>query len=146
MVSRFPHSGTFGRVARLVVVAGVLVSMRGGPTPVAVAELVRPLAGGAQLHVLTNADEIEARYWPLGNTVDLTIERPGTPASPDFSASRIVAPAPWDPLVDAAIFDLNGVFHYLVGDVVVAGDGTQTRTLTVLLVTCLLYTSPSPRD
>ena len=135
MVSRLPHMGQFGRFARLIVISGMLSLMRGGPAPVAIAATARPLAGGPQLHVYASSDVIEAYNWPLGNTIDLTIERAGTPASPDFSASQIVAPAPWDPSKDVASFDLTGVFHYLVGDVVVAGDGIQTRTLTVTYVT-----------
>ena len=108
MVSRLPHMGQFGRFARLIVISGMLSLMRGGPAPVAIAATARPLAGGPQLHVYASSDVIEAYNWPLGNTIDLTIERAGTPASPDFSASQIVVPAPWDPSKDVAIFDLTG--------------------------------------
>lgn len=134
MVSRLSHTGQFGRFARLVVIAGILSFMRGGPVPAAVAQPVRPGAG-PQLHAFTSSDVIEAHGWPLGTSVDLAVERPGTPASPDFSASGFVAPYPWDPSENVATFDLNGLFHYLVGDVIVAGDGAQTRTLTVTQVT-----------
>ena len=134
MVSRLSHTGQFGRFARLVVIAGILSFMRGGPVPAAVAQPVRPGAG-PQLHAFTSSDVIEAHGWPLGTSVDLAVERPGTPASPDFSASGLVAPYPWDPSENVATFDLNGLFHYLVGDVIVAGDGAQTRTLTVTQVT-----------
>ncbi len=86
------------------------------------------------LHVFVTQDRIEAREWPLGHVVTLSIDNPGTPQSPDYTTSRTIAPAPWNPDESAAEFDLSGAFHYQTGDLITVGDGVVTKTHTVMNV------------
>ncbi|MBI5951555.1 MAG: BMP family ABC transporter substrate-binding protein [Chloroflexi bacterium] len=83
------------------------------------------------LQVFVTSDRIEAREWPLGNVVTLRINRPSTPQNPDYTTTRTVGLAPWDSNQYLAEFDLNGIFHYQVGDVVTVTDGTLSKTHTV---------------
>ncbi len=83
------------------------------------------------LQVFVTSDRIEAREWPLGNTVTLTINRPSTPQNPDYTATRTVGHAPWDPNQYLAEFDLNGIYHYQVGDLVTVADGPRIKSHTV---------------
>ena len=87
------------------------------------------------IEIFLRGYRIEARDWPLGNVVTLTIDRPGTTASPDFSTSLAIQPASWNPGENAAEFDLKSLFNYDVGDVITVSDGTLTKTTTLTNVT-----------
>jgi basic membrane lipoprotein Med (substrate-binding protein (PBP1-ABC) superfamily)/fibronectin type 3 domain-containing protein len=81
--------------------------------------------------VRANGDQVEAWEWPLGNTVTLEIDDPATPANPDYSDTRLIEPADWNPSQTYAWFDLNGIFDIQPGFLVRLDDGTTEKTLTV---------------
>ena len=87
------------------------------------------------LEVWVTQDRISANEWSLNHVLTLTIDRPGTPLTPDYTTTQTAEPADWNPNVIAAVFDLNGIFHYQVGDLITVSDGVITRTHTVLYVT-----------
>ncbi len=88
-------------------------------------------------NVRANEDRVEANEWPLGNTVALEINDPGTLKNPDYTDTQTVGLNPKDPNQTLAEFDLRNVFDIKSGFVVSMSDGTTTKThiVTSLAVT-----------
>lgn len=68
---------------------------------------------------------IYARGWLLDTMVTMTIDRPSTPQSPDYTTTT------WNSDITAAEFNLNGVFEFQSGDVITQSGGGLTKTLIV---------------
>ena len=81
---------------------------------------------------------VQAREWPAGTTLTLTIDDPNTGGDVDYTGTSVVGPAPWDSNDIVAHFDLAG-FDLQTGHIVTVTDGTTTRTMTPtnLVVTAL---------
>jgi protocatechuate 3,4-dioxygenase beta subunit len=78
-------------------------------------------------------DSVEGWQWPLGATVTITIDDPGTPGlNPDFTDQAEVFIPDWSP--GERRFDLNfhGRYDLKPGDLVTVSDGTTTKTHTAL--------------
>jgi len=84
-----------------------------------------------QFSVRANNDQVEAYEWPLGNTVTLEINDPATPDDPDYTETRLIGTADWDPSQTYAYYDLNGIFDIQPGFLVRMSDGETEKNLTV---------------
>jgi len=84
-------------------------------------------------------NQVHGYEWPLGVTVTLTIDDPGTPQSPDYTGSQTVSIASWDPRDTWVGFDLTGVLSLHAGQTVTMTDGVtiKTHTITPLAVTAV---------
>ncbi len=77
-------------------------------------------------------DRVNAYDWPLGETVTITIEDPSTPASPDYTNTALVGPAPWDHHQAAAVFELEGLFDFGPGMTIKVSGAGVTKELAVV--------------
>lgn len=84
------------------------------------------------LQVYLDKYRIEARSWPNGSLVTLTIDDPDTLQIPDYTSSGISGPASWNPSMTTVEFDLTDIYQYEIGDIITASDGTFTKTHTVV--------------
>lgn len=73
-------------------------------------------------------DDICGWQWPQGATVTLSVDTPGTPATPDYTASQTVPTHNWDVNSACLGFSLNGQFDIQAGDTVTLTDGVTVRT------------------
>ncbi len=90
-------------------------------------------------NVRANSDQVGAHEWPLGNTVTLEIDDPGTPLlNPDYTDTETIVVDPKDPNGTYAEFNLQSLFDIQPGFVVNMNDGITTKTHTV---TVLEFTS-----
>jgi phosphonate transport system substrate-binding protein len=80
-------------------------------------------------------DRIEGWEWELGAIVDIEIDDPGTPASPDHVDSVEVVQADWDPSQTTWDLQLRDIYDIKPGDVVTASDGNVTKVHTVTSLT-----------
>jgi hypothetical protein len=90
-----------------------------------------------RFNVRANEDQVGAHEWKLGDIVTLAINDPGTTKNPDYTDTRTIGLAPWDPSQTYAEFNLRGIFDIQPGFVVSLSDGTTTKThiVTSLAVT-----------
>jgi hypothetical protein len=72
---------------------------------------------------------VQAREWPAGTTLTLTIDDPAGGSDIDYTTTGVVGPAPWDPNDIVAHFDLGG-FDLQTGHIIMVTDGTTARTMT----------------
>ncbi|MCK5646700.1 MAG: tetratricopeptide repeat protein, partial [Anaerolineales bacterium] len=84
------------------------------------------------LAVYVNTDRVEGQSWPLGTGVTMTIDDPSNGPGVDYSETKTVGQAHWDPADTQVDFQLDGVFDVQPGHVVTLTDGVTTRTHTVL--------------
>jgi CSLREA domain-containing protein len=69
-------------------------------------------------------DAFELWEWPIGASVQLSIEDPGTPESPDFEDEYVVLPADWNPEESFLWIDIAGTYNVKAGDIVtITGAG-----------------------
>ncbi len=80
-------------------------------------------------------DRIEGWEWELGAIVDIEIDDPGTPESPDYSDTVEVVQADWDPNQTTLDLQLWDVYDIKPGDIITATDGTLTKAHTVTSLT-----------
>jgi len=80
---------------------------------------------------------VEGWEWPIGETVQLTIDDPITPTSPDYETEGVVEAAPWDGVTPWLWIDFSKEYHVKAGDLVkLAGDsGSTMHTVRALDVT-----------
>ena len=81
--------------------------------------------------VRANWDQVGAWEWPLGATLTLEIDDPGTPEEPDESFTQVVSLHPDDPSQTYAEFNVGESIDIQAGFEVSLSDGTTTKTLTV---------------
>lgn len=83
-----------------------------------------------RLTAFPESDAVEGWEWPLGAVVHLTIDDPGTVASPDFEQDGTMTLLPWDdrPFVH---IDFAGEYDLKLGDIVSLSDAVTARTHTV---------------
>ncbi len=86
-----------------------------------------------QLGIRPSEDRIEGWEWELGAMVDIAIDDPGTPESPDYSDTAEVVEADWDP--NQTRLDLWVDYDIKPGDIVTATDGSVTKVHTVTALT-----------
>ena len=53
----------------------------------------------------------------------------------DYTTTRTMGPAPWNPDEIAVEFNLGGIYHYQVGDLITVSDGAITKSLIVENIT-----------
>ncbi|MEW5986420.1 MAG: ABC transporter substrate-binding protein [Chloroflexota bacterium] len=73
-------------------------------------------------------EQVHANEWPLGATLTMTIDDPGTPEYPDYTDTAVVVVADWDPNQTFAYFDYRDRYTMQAGHVVELTDGTTTKT------------------
>lgn len=73
----------------------------------------------------TTAETVEGNDWPLGTTVQISIDDPGTSLNPDFQGSAIAEEDPYVPTRLGLYF--GGQYDLKPGDVVTASDGITTK-------------------
>jgi len=78
-----------------------------------------------------NSDQVEGWEWPLGATVNLTINDPETPGETDYTASATVGTPDWNPNQTWFNIELAEEYDLKAGDIVTATDGTTTKELVV---------------
>jgi len=80
---------------------------------------------------------VEGWEWPIGDTVQLTIDDPITPTSPVYETEGVVEAAPWDGVTPWLWIDFSKEYHVNAGDLVkLAGDsGSTMHTVRALDVT-----------
>lgn len=104
-----------------------------------------PTAAGAAMYIKANPskDTVHVYGRASGTNITLQINRPSNGPGVDYTASAIVAQAPWDPMNpddQVANFDLSGgVFDLQVGDIVKATVGSSTVTVTTVNLTSLRW-------
>ena len=81
--------------------------------------------------VRENIDQIEAWEWPLGATVTLEIDNPGSPDDPDYSMAQVIALCPWDSSRTYSEFNVGESIDIQAGFEVRMSDGITTKMLTV---------------
>lgn len=79
------------------------------------------------LIAFTAQDAVEAWSWPDGTSVQLSIDDPSTPVSPDFTAEGTVAPTTWGDPRTYYRFDFAGTFDLKPGHIVSVSDGVATK-------------------
>ncbi len=85
-------------------------------------------------------NQVHGYNWAEGVSVEMTIDDPGIPGSPDYTDTQESEVAPWDSSATWVPFDLNGTsFTLQAGQVVtLVGDGvTRIHTVTNLVVTAV---------
>ena len=94
--------------------------------------VVHAEARSPYIQAFPDRDYIEVYSWPLGTNAHLSIDDPGTPATPDYQQDALVVPQPWDPDTAWATFDFGGQYDLKAGDVVtLSADGLSSLTHTV---------------
>ena len=71
---------------------------------------------------------IEGWDWPLGESVHLAIDDPGTAKTPDFEQDATAVVTPWDPNTVWVQFNFAGVYEMAAGDVVTLASEATTKT------------------
>ena len=92
-----------------------------------------PEAANSFIIVQPNEDRVFGSAWPVGALLELEIDDPATPQSPDYTDSQIFFESDnW-----GNGFELSGLFDIQPGHLVTVSDGTTTRqhTVTHLAVT-----------
>jgi len=79
-----------------------------------------------RLIAFPEAENVFGYGWPVGSAVNLSIN-----ATPDYTQTATVGPAPWDPNDVMAFFDFGGSYDLKVGDVVTLSGSGMERTHTV---------------
>jgi hypothetical protein len=88
------------------------------------------------IEVNPESDRINGVSWDIGSTVSATVDDPATGIDPDWTASGVVIPAPWNPSEGHIEFVTSETgFDMLPGHVVNLADGTTTKTYTVAPLT-----------
>ncbi len=78
-----------------------------------------------------NHDNIEGWDWDEGVVVTLEIDDPATPENPDYTDTRTVGYADWNPEQTWFQFELWDAYDLKVGDFVTVTDGNITKELLV---------------
>jgi hypothetical protein len=73
------------------------------------------------------SEAVDGLDWPLGSVVHLTIDDPGTAASPDFEQDGTMGQRPGIPGTHVRI-DFEGEYDLKVGDLVTLTDGSTAQT------------------
>lgn len=73
-------------------------------------------------------EQVHAYQWPLGATLTMTIDDPGTPEYPDYTDTAVVVVADWDPNQTFATFDYRDLYTMQAGHVVEVTDGATVKT------------------
>jgi hypothetical protein len=80
-------------------------------------------------------DEVHGYEWPLGESVTLTIDDPGTPAVPDYEDTQTVVVADWDPEQTFVGFSYQEILEATEGFIVTMTDGATFKEHTVTSLT-----------
>jgi hypothetical protein len=78
------------------------------------------------IHARPIEEAVEGEEWPLGATVNLTIDNPATQTNPDYTASTTVVVADWDPKQTYFRINLNN-YDLKIGDILTVTDGNVTK-------------------
>ena len=122
------------KVFRFIVILAFMLGMFGVPNTNAVAQQnLNPFIG-----VNINGyhpDWVDGLDWTIGELVDITIDDPGTPGSPDahIAETEVVA-CEFNPTNGCFRANFNGLYHIKVGDLVTVSQGVITKTHEVLAV------------
>lgn len=76
-------------------------------------------------------NHVRSYGWQVGTSVNLSVDDPNIPGSPDYTDTKIVTTASWDPSQTDVIFELGEAFTLEPGMVVTLTDGINTKSHTV---------------
>lgn len=88
---------------------------------------------GEHLQVKTNFEMDNIQAWGLaeGTPITLSIDDPATGPGEDYSTILNIGPLIWDPNQLVAMFELDGIFNVLPGQVITVSGNGQSRSMTV---------------
>jgi hypothetical protein len=82
-------------------------------------------------------DHVHGFDWKVGTLITMTIDRPDTPANPDYQDTQVAV----EPRPDMVDFEMGGIFDIRAGDIVTMTDGGLLKQH---VVTGLSVTSVDP--